>query len=291
MHVHLSARTRHFTVLGNDVLRDNRLSFTARGILCYLLSLPDGAREDVRTLADKHPNVGRRGVAKALDELVALGYYVRRSVRCARTGHVRTETHVFDVPQTGPPPTPPPAPPPPPPPGTGEPPGGGAGASPEGVKNPGEEPSLPGARWLVRLTATEPRLTLGAAEAAALAPLAEPWLARGVPEPEARSLLTAGLPSVVHSARALLANRLTRKLPAQRAASPPPPTAPPPPLRECARCRDPLPRARRQALCAGCDGTAPPPPEPALAHEAVTAHVTRLRELLRGAPATPSLAL
>ncbi|MEV1006365.1 hypothetical protein [Streptomyces sp. NPDC049881] len=281
MRIHLTARTRHFTVLGNEVLHDKRLSFTARGVLAYLLSLPDGAREDVRTLADNNPGTGRRGIAKAVDELIALGYYVRRTVRCELTGRVRTETHVYDVPQTDPPPTRP-TPPPPPPPGTGDPRDGRPGESPEGVKNRGKEPSLPaGSRWLVRLTAAEPRLALGAADAAALAPLVEPWLARGVPEPEARGLLTAGLPPVVHSARALLANRLTRKLPAQR-------TPAPAPLRECASCRDPLPRRARQPLCAACDGTAPAHPEPASAHEAVTAHVARLRALLRGGATTAS---
>ena len=93
MRIQTSARTRAFTVLGNEVLRDRRLSFTARGILVFLLSLPDGAREDVRTLADHHPGVGRRGVAKALDELITYGYYVRGSfVTRPAAGSVRRRT-------------------------------------------------------------------------------------------------------------------------------------------------------------------------------------------------------
>ncbi|MEV7419856.1 helix-turn-helix domain-containing protein [Streptomyces sp. NPDC089919] len=136
MRIHHTPRRRAFTVLGNDVLRDRRLSFTARGILCYLLSLPDGAHEDARTLADKNPGLGRRGVAKALDELVALGYYVRRTTRDEHTGQVRTDTSVSDTPlgQGAPVPAPP---------GAGEPVAGKAGRSPQGVENPGEEPSLP----------------------------------------------------------------------------------------------------------------------------------------------------
>lgn len=77
--------------MGNGVPRDRRLSFTARGVLAYLLSLPDGACEDVRTLADKNPGLGHRGVSKALDALVGYGYYVRRTVRDEDSGQVRTE--------------------------------------------------------------------------------------------------------------------------------------------------------------------------------------------------------
>ncbi|WP_330297040.1 helix-turn-helix domain-containing protein [Streptomyces sp. NBC_00503] len=157
MRIHISPRKRAFTVIGNEVVRDRRLSFTARGILCYLLSLPDGAREDVRTLADKHPGVGRRGVAKAVDELVQYGYYVRRTFRDQRTGHVRTETFVYDSPHTddrpeprrsdpepdpGPGPDPSPAPEADHDPGTGEGKGGEAGASRQAPLSPARVASL-----------------------------------------------------------------------------------------------------------------------------------------------------
>ena len=93
VHINLTAHTRLHRS-GQRGPAGPSPQFTARGILGYLLSLPDGAREDVRTLADKNPGLGRRGVAKALDELVALGYYVRRTVRDEISGQVRTETHV-----------------------------------------------------------------------------------------------------------------------------------------------------------------------------------------------------
>ncbi|MET9464439.1 helix-turn-helix domain-containing protein [Streptomyces sp. NPDC006544] len=287
MRIHLSPRKRAFTVLGNEVLRDRRLSFTARGILGYLLSLPDGSREDVRTLADKHPGVGRRGVAKAVDELVRYGYYGRRTVRDTRTGHVRTETFVSDAPGTeswqrpdgappprtapeddpkltpasepAPDPAPDEAPDEAPDPGTGEGADGVTGASPLGRSTGEEEPSLPepvrlatasgrGASLLARIAAFEPRLTLGVTETLALAPLAEQWLAHGVSELEARSLLADGLPSFVHSARALLANRLVRKLPPPRLRRDP--AAPAAPPAECGVCRDPLPSP--DAPCGSC---------------------------------------
>ncbi len=242
----------------------------ARGILAYLLSLPDGAREDVRTLADRNPGLGRRGVAKALEELVESGYYVRRTVRDQDSGRVRTETHIFDSPQPVGVPLPVRA-------GTGQARAGKAGAFPQGKKNPGETPptrttqaGTPARRageahpepdaamsaeyvLLAGVVRAEPRLTLGIAEVIALAPLAAPWLRSGLSDLEIRALLTSGLPQVVHSPRALLADRLVRKLPVLRA--PRDAVAPAASMAECAGCRNPLPRGRTSGVCAACVGT------------------------------------
>ncbi|WP_051951093.1 helix-turn-helix domain-containing protein [Actinacidiphila yeochonensis] len=241
--------------MGNSVLRDSRISFAARGILAYLLSLPDGARSDVRTLADGNPGLGRRGVAKAVNELIAHGYYVRSTVRDPESGQVRTETYLYDTPRTTGSPLPAP-------PGPGAPANGTAGTSPSGRKKQGKEPTLPspafpdvtstrrrtkavrevpaaalgpdatgapggrpaappeaparGLALLSRLAAAEPRLALGARDAYALAPLAERWAEQGVPEPEVRALLADGLPPIAFSARGLLTDRLVRKLPIPR---------------------------------------------------------------------------
>ncbi|MCJ0873548.1 helix-turn-helix domain-containing protein [Streptomyces sp. AP-93] len=314
MRIHLSPRKRAFTVLGNEVVRDRRLSFTARGILCYLLSLPDGSREDVRTLADKHPGVGRRGVSKAVDELVRYGYYARRTVRDPLTGHVHTETFVSDTPPTEDRPQPPGAGPDPTP-GTGEGVTGRAGASPQGTKTSGEVPSLPealealepleapeappspeppgtvgqsatqgtarGAALLARITAYEPRLRLGVTETLALAPLAQRWLEHGVSDLEARCLLTDGLPPFVYSARALLADRLVRKLPAPRA--PRDPAAPAAPPAECGVCRDPLPAP--DAHCGQCAGALTAPRGGLPSSERVASLADIARRALRGLPA------
>ena len=134
---------------------------------------------------------------------------------------------------------------------------------------------------LARLTRVEPRLALSGADALALAPLAARWIDLDVPELEARALLTDGLPSVVHSARGLLANRLTRKVPAPRAAAP---TAR---LAECGTCRDPLPRGQSTGICAACTGVTVPRPRTATAEPATTVaeRVAALRALVR----TPTL--
>ncbi|WP_329117794.1 helix-turn-helix domain-containing protein [Streptomyces sp. NBC_01465] len=277
MRIHTSAHARNFTVLPNAAVRDPHLSFTARGILCHLLSLPDGAREDVRTLADRHPRVGRSGVAKAVDELIEHGYYVRRTTHDPATGQVRTETHVYDTPQY---------------PGTGEAGHGITGASPEGVKDQEQEPSLPeeqapelptpvqetpelarAAALLLRIVSREPKLALSATEALALAPRAVPWLDRGVSDLEARSLLTSGLPPVVFSARAILSDRLHRKLPPERRDAV---VA----RAECADCRDPLPPTQKTGICTPCTGAAPRPVTQPLP-ESVPARVAALRSSLR----------
>lgn len=336
MRIHFSVRKHAFTVLGNEVLRDRRLSFTARGILAHLLSLPDGAREDVRTLADRNPGLGRRGVAKALDELVESGYYARRTVRDEASGQVRTETHVFDSPQPEGSPLPVRA-------GTGRASTGRTGIFPKGKKNPvevpptpaadttrrarragraGEKPSGPAApaapatppdpaapaepdapasaeyTLLAGLATTEPGLALGIAEVIELAPLAAPWLHRGLSDLEIRTLLTSGLPETVHSPRALLADRLTRKLPAPRTA---PGAAPATPLAECTACRNPLPRGHDAEVCAACAGAggAARPSTPALTPVTVPAvggppsareRIRALRSALHARPALTAAA-
>ncbi|HEX5567661.1 MAG TPA: hypothetical protein VFY14_12180 [Streptomyces sp.] len=114
-----------------------------------------------------------------------------------------------------------------------------------------------GAALLARLTRMEPKLALSAADTLALAPLASRWLEHEVSEPEARSLLTDGLPPVVHSARALLADRLVRKLPAPRNRRDP--AAPAAALAECSECRDPLPRGSRWASARSVPAPLRPP--------------------------------
>lgn len=63
----------HFTQIRNDVLRDQRLSFRARGILAYILSLPDGESFTATTLQNQAKE-GRDAVLAALRELRSAGY-------------------------------------------------------------------------------------------------------------------------------------------------------------------------------------------------------------------------
>ncbi|WP_037911758.1 helix-turn-helix domain-containing protein [Actinacidiphila yeochonensis] len=274
MQIHRSRHARGFTVLPNTLLQDRRLSYTARGVLVDLLSRPDGWSEDGRRMAATSPQ-GRHTVAKALRELAAFGYYRVERVRRA-DGTFISEVHVFDTPQVAPDVTRP---------GPGAAESEDRGAHP--VKDRGKEPTLPARRpcaatgeegrekppaatqpaptgpvseavaMLFRVLRSEPRLRLGTAEALALAPLVRAWLERGYGERDLAGALLDGLPEPVHSATALLRDRLTRKLPpAPEAASSPVRPRP----HECGQCARPIPH---EGICRACAGLAHEPDDTA----------------------------
>ncbi|WP_329219582.1 hypothetical protein OG352_23635 [Streptomyces sp. NBC_01485] len=238
MRIHRTTPTRAFSVFSNALLRDRSLSWCAVGVLTYLISLPDGARATIRTLAEQRKE-GRARIASALHELEE-SRYLRRVVRQdAQTRHFSTVYEVFDTPYEDEPPA-------------GEPekvqdrafgesgdPAGGATPSGEntGTQDPPspplvepDEPAEPeeeseqepepsertafAAKFLGSLGRTHPGLTLGAAEALRLAPLVEAWWDAGANTSQVRAALTDGLPSPVHSPQALIENRLRRKRPA-----------------------------------------------------------------------------
>lgn len=74
------AKRRRFTTVDRSAINDTRLSFKARGILCWLLDKPD----DWETTGDRiesQGTEGREAVASALKELERLGYLVRNRER------------------------------------------------------------------------------------------------------------------------------------------------------------------------------------------------------------------
>ena len=234
MRIHRTTPTRAFSVFSNALLRDRSLSWCAVGVLTYLLSLPNGARATIRTLAEQRKE-GRARIASALHELEE-SRYLRRVVRKdEESGQLSTVYEVFDTPYDDAPPTgeseevqnlasgesdsgasgalpsgektreeEPPSPPPP-----GE---AAVGAAAEPEAPPGERTAL-AARLLGSLARTEPRLALGAADALRLAPLVEEWWEAGASSAQVRAALTQGLPRPMYSPRAIIEDRLTRKRP------------------------------------------------------------------------------
>ncbi|MCM2577996.1 hypothetical protein [Streptomyces meridianus] len=142
---------------------------------------------------------------------------------------------------------------------------------------------------LARLGETDPRMTLSAADCAALDPLAREWLRRGTSGAQMTVALTAGLPERVHSPRALAENRLTAKMPPLLPS--PAPAAGEAPARaallsmECTVCRAPgSPSALPGGLCRDCREQAAgrsPAPVDAPEVERVRRHAATVRAGLR----------
>ncbi|MFI9361794.1 hypothetical protein ACIG5E_12150 [Kitasatospora sp. NPDC053057] len=217
-------------------------------------------------MADSSPQ-GRGAVRRALKELKDAGYYRVDTIRMP-DGTVRSEAHVFDVPQLAPV-VPRPA--------AGERGTGGTVTPP--VKDPGEEPTLPDEQirtavaTLFRVVRSEPRLRLGEAEARTLAPLVARWLEQGSGEAELAHALLPGLPQRMHSPVAILRDRLRRKLPPVR------PAAPPASYAECGRCHDPVPRP---GICRACAGIGTRTIAVGIGADATPSGVARARAALRG---------
>ncbi|MDB1086059.1 hypothetical protein PJ985_00485 [Streptomyces sp. ACA25] len=135
-------------------------------------------------------------------------------------------------------------------------------------------------RVLAGLGEADPRMTLSAADCAALERLAEEWLRRGSTEQQMRLALTAGLPPSVHSPRAMAERRLTDKVPPEPWREPEPSTRRVRRVVECTVCRAPgRPEALPGGLCPDCRGEPPPPPD--LPRVEAARYAADIRALLR----------
>jgi hypothetical protein len=265
-------RTKHtsgFTVLPNSILQRQDLSLTARGLLGLLLSQPENTAVTVKELTEDVAE-GQKRVTNAMKELQAHGYVICTRMQNER-GHWATSVEVFDVPQSEAPKSDEPKP--------GRPKRRLAGINPFGEKNQEKNPPVPkpsvavedaeGARGeeapqsqetgraaavLGRLSDAVPSLKLSASDVLKLAPVAAQWLERGVSELQLRNELTEGLPATIKSPRALLADRLTRKMP--------PVPVVVEKLVECPECMGYLPRGQKTGICGRCAGVQPTASEP-----------------------------
>lgn len=89
----------HFSIFSNDIIRDTRLSYKARGILLDLLSRPDNWRISAEALSTMGKD-GRDAIMSGLKELRDLGYIVTERKQDEK-GHWTTESIVYDQPKTG----------------------------------------------------------------------------------------------------------------------------------------------------------------------------------------------
>lgn len=72
---------RDFSIIPNSTLQDETLSWQARGMLCYLLSMPVDWVINVKDLAKRSSKNGRDAAQKILNELIETGYVLREQVR------------------------------------------------------------------------------------------------------------------------------------------------------------------------------------------------------------------
>ena len=96
-----SKRPARFTVIDNDIVRNHSLSFKARGLLIYLLSMPDDWSVSSHHLASVGAE-GRSAVRTGLTELVELGYLVRERRQDPETGRWGWVQTVYDQPVRNP---------------------------------------------------------------------------------------------------------------------------------------------------------------------------------------------
>ncbi|RPE34104.1 hypothetical protein [Kitasatospora cineracea] len=312
MRVHRSAHKDHFTVLPNEMLQRVKLRNGPRGLLAFLLSLPDGWRMTAQQMAAITGD-SLWATRKALRDLTRAGYYTVVKTRLAN-GRIISVQHVTDTPAQfapgdGPPVPGPPAPsktkeqsketslPPrlPEPPVIPRPdtrpepqpqpqPQPQAQAQPQAQPQPQPQPQPrtaprppapvpalddrtgPAAALLLRVVRPEPRLRIGEAEAARLAPLVAHWIDLGSTPADLAAALLPGLPEHVHFPAGFIHRRLIDKRPAL--------PAPRAPLPTCPSCHDPVPRP---GPCPPCGRAPDTPPAPltgsarAFAREAVRA--------------------
>ena len=90
-------KTRNYTVMANHHLRNKALSLKAKGLLSYMLSLPEDWNYTLSGLATSCKD-GLDSVRQAVSELETHGYVVRSRIRDAR-GRLRdTEYVVYESP-------------------------------------------------------------------------------------------------------------------------------------------------------------------------------------------------
>lgn len=92
-------REDNFTVVCNQVLKDERLSWKAKGIIAYIMSLPDDWEIHTKELV-KHAADGRDSLMSGIRELKKYGYVIYNKYQDEETGKFIHEYDVYDKPQT-----------------------------------------------------------------------------------------------------------------------------------------------------------------------------------------------
>ena len=87
-----------YVVLNKGFLNDSNLSMQSKGLLAYLLSLPDDWRVNRRELS-RHFTNGLGSISTALKELVKAGYITRNQERSKGQKFAEVVYDVYEIPQ------------------------------------------------------------------------------------------------------------------------------------------------------------------------------------------------
>ena len=96
-------KENNYTRVSNHYLRDNSLSFKAKGLLTLMLSLPEDWDYTIAGLSQFTAD-GRVSIASTIRELEEHGYIRRNQMRGENGAFAQNEYWIYEVPQTGEPP-------------------------------------------------------------------------------------------------------------------------------------------------------------------------------------------
>src|SRR5699024_1343713 len=100
MAIRRSKRDSNFTMISNVGLKDNRLSFKAKGLLSYMLSLPDDWVFYESEIVN-HATDGKQSVRTGMKELEKFGYLVKEQKRNSKGKFAKIDWVVSDEPING----------------------------------------------------------------------------------------------------------------------------------------------------------------------------------------------
>jgi hypothetical protein len=90
-------KSNNFTVIPNNIFKDNRLSLKAKGLLCQLLSLPSDWEFSENGLAQITKD-GRTSIRSSMQELEECGYLHRERERDEKGRLKGTIYHIYEEP-------------------------------------------------------------------------------------------------------------------------------------------------------------------------------------------------
>lgn len=92
-------KDKNFTVISNDIFKDTRLSFKAKGLITTMLSCPKNWNYTIEGLS-KLSTDGKASIRSALNELEEYGYLERKQLRNEKGAFTDTEYIVYEQPMS-----------------------------------------------------------------------------------------------------------------------------------------------------------------------------------------------